>query len=64
MKKYKYAPAKHLLQFQCPWAVYPIGGTSSLCYATNKFYARLISLSLNRFMNSDEGKEWIAKNGG
>jgi hypothetical protein len=40
-------PGKHALQFQCDWAVYPVGTHASLCYATSEERARWISDRLN-----------------
>ncbi len=59
---YNFSPKKTLLNFRCDWGVFPKYGDSSVCYATDKKRARLVSISLNRFMNSDEGKKWIEKN--
>jgi hypothetical protein len=58
----RYVPRKHALQFRCEWAVYPVGGDSSVCYVTDKMRARLVSLALTRFLNTTEGDEWLKRN--
>ena len=60
-KKQLYRPGKPQLRFTCDWAVYPEGGNTSLCYCTDIKRARLISIALNRFVNSVEGRKWIEK---
>jgi hypothetical protein len=60
-KKFNFMPKKPGLIFQCYWGVYPkthVSGTS-VCYTTGKVQAALISVALNRFLNSPEGEKWL-----
>jgi hypothetical protein len=51
-----------MIKFTCDWGVFPAKNGTSVCYTTDKKRARLISIALNRFLNSDEGKKWLKKN--
>jgi hypothetical protein len=59
VKEFNFMPKKPMLQFNCPWGVYGKNKDTSVCYTTDKMRARLISIALNRFMNSEEGTKWI-----
>jgi len=48
----KYEAAKRDLQFHCEWAVYPVGGESSICYCTDKIRAEFIAKALEAFTES------------
>ena len=65
-KKYKFIPVKPKFNFKTDWGVYQVkngsAGNSSMCYTTSKDRARLISIALNRFLNSDEGVKWLEIN--
>jgi hypothetical protein len=60
--RYNFMPKKPMLFFTCEWGVYPKANNTSVCYTTDKKRARLVSIALNRFLNSDEGKKWLDKN--
>ena len=65
-RKYKFVPAKPDFFFECKYGVFQVrqhkAGGTSICYTTSKDGARLVSVALNRFLNSDEGRKWLEDN--
>ena len=50
-KSLSYEVAKSDLQFCSPWAVYPKGGKSSICYCTDEIRAKLIADAVTAYVN-------------
>lgn len=62
-RKFSFHPVRHRgVQFTCDYAVFSGKSNSSICYVTDKTRGRLVSIALNRFLNSPEGEKWLEKN--
>ena len=59
---FAYEVGKHQLQFECEWAVYPKGSGSSICYLTSEERAKFVATAIDRFMQTDEGRNYFKAN--